>query len=108
MLFDYDLCRVSVQKLNECIYFWYIYVFYTKTHITGFSDNIAVVCISTAPFEDTKLPLPQHRKHQKTEKYQGSADLGELYLDPDVNRPVSVNLWQCTTVSSQCERLPYT
>ena len=39
---------------------WYVSVFPAKTHSTGYINHIVVVCISTAPFEDTKYPLPQH------------------------------------------------
>ena len=64
------------------------------------------MCISIEPFEDTKLSLPQHSDHLKTEQYQDSADRGEVDLDSDVNRMVSDKLRQSTNVPSQCERLP--
>ena len=85
MSFDYNFCRVFVQKLKECIFCWYIYVFSVKTRSAGYSDHIAVVCISTSPLIDTKFPLPQHSKHQKTEQNHGSVDNSELDLNQDLN-----------------------
>ena len=61
---------------------------------------------STSTFKDTKFLLPQHSEHWKMEQYQGSDDHGELDFNSDVNWPDSGKLWQSTTVSSQCERLP--
>ena len=60
---------------------------------------------STTAFADTKFPLPQHRYHWKTEKYWGSADCGEVYLDSNVNLLAAGKLRQSTTVPSQCEWL---
>ena len=62
---------------------------------------------STAIFTDTRLLLTQHRKHQKTEQYQRSADHADLDLDSDVNRPDSGKQQQLTTVPSQCGQFPY-
>ena len=58
MSFYYYFCRVLVQNLKLCIFCWYIYVFHTKTHSSGYSDHTAVLFISTGPFEDTQFPLP--------------------------------------------------
>ena len=63
---------------------------------------------STTTSADTKLPLPQHRKHWITENYQGSGDSGGVDIDSDANCMASVNLWQPNTVPSKCERFPWT
>ena len=43
--------------------FWYIYVLPAKTYSASCRDRIVVLFISTAPFEDTQFPLPQHKEH---------------------------------------------
>ena len=58
---------------------------------------------STTKFADTKLQLPQHSKHWKTEQYWGSDNCGKVDLDSDVNFLASVILQKPTTVPSQCE-----
>ena len=75
-------------------------------HSAGYSNHIAVMCISIAPFKDTKFPLPQHSEHLKMEQYRGLANCGELDLNSDVNLSATGKLWQSTTVSSQCEQFP--
>ena len=77
-----------------------------KKHSAGYINHIAVVCISTEPFEYTKLTLPQHSKHQKTDQYWGSVNRCELDLNSDVNRPDSDKLREYTIVSSQFVKLP--
>ena len=49
---------------------------------------------STATFKDNKFLLPKRSEQQKTEKYQGSADRGELDLNSDVNLLASGKLRQ--------------
>ena len=81
-----------MQKLKSFLLCWYISVFPAKTHSAGFIYHIAVVCISTATFKDTRLSLPQHNNDWKTDQYWGSADHGELDLNSEVNRPASGKL----------------
>ena len=85
MTFDYDFCCVSVQKLKYCKFFRYVYYYSVKTPSTGYRDYSVVVCLSIATFKDTKLPLSKIIKRQNTEKYQGSANRGELDINTDVN-----------------------
>ena len=49
--------------------------------------------------------LPISSEHQTAEKYQGSADRGELDIKSYINQPDSDKLRQSTTVFSQCEQL---
>ena len=60
---------------------------------------------STLTLEVTQFTLHKINKHQTVEKYQGSADSGELDLESDVNRLASKKLWKSTTISSQCKQL---
>ena len=78
----------------------------SKTHSTVYSDYSAVVCISAETFKDTKLPLPNPRKHQNTEQYKGLDDCGQIDLNSNVNQPVSGKLRKSTTISSQCDQFP--
>ena len=57
---------------------------------------------------ETKFMLSKPSNHLNMEHYWGSAYCGEVDLDSEVNRLASVNLWQYTTVPSQCERLHWT
>ena len=94
-------------RIRNNVYFVGIYLFsLPKTQIAGYSKHIAVVCISTVPFEDTKIQSPQHSEHRKTDQYQGLANCGEIDLDSDVNRPTLIKLRKSNTVPSQYERLP--
>ena len=96
------LCFSAESKI---MYILLVYIFLsTKTNSAHYIVYGVFVCISTATFKDTKLPLPKSRKHQKLEQYQGSTKCGDLDLNSDVNRPVSVKLRKSTTVSSQCEK----
>ena len=57
---------------------------------------------STPRLEVAHLPLHQSSKHLTSEKYQGSADRGNLDLKSEVNRPSSSKLQQWATIYSQC------
>ena len=46
--------------------------------------------------------------HWKREQYQGWYNFCERDVDSDLNPLASDNIWQYTTVPSQCERLPWT
>ena len=108
MKFDYDLCHVLVQNLKQCNYIWYISVFPEYSHIAGYRYHIAVVFISTSPFGDTQITLPHTWRPLKYGSLSRLDDRGEVDIDSDINYLASGNLRQSTTVTSQCERLPWT
>ena len=54
-----------------------------------------------------QIPHNPTQKALKDGAILGSSDIGELYLDSDVNHLASGKLRQFTTVPNQCERLPY-
>ena len=84
-------------------YFVGVYLFSLPvTHGAGYGNHGAVVSISTAAFEDTKFPLPQHIEHENMEQYPGSDNRGEINLNWDINQPDPGKLRQFITVSSQC------
>ena len=64
--------------------------------------------LSTRISAQTKSLYPKPSDQWKTEHYRGSDDSGEVDIDSDINFLASGNLWQHTTVTSQCERLTWT
>ena len=63
---------------------------------------------STTTSADTKFLLPKPIYHWKTEQYWGSVHHIEVDIESEVNCLYSGNIWQYTTVPSQCEQLPWT
>ena len=55
-----------------------------------------------------QVPVITQRNHLNVEHCRRLTGRCDLDLDSDINFLASSNLWQCTTVTSQCERLPWT
>ena len=64
--------------------------------------------LSTRTSAETKFLFPKPSNHWNMEHHRGSADCGEVDIDSDINHLDSGNVWQYTTVPSQCEWFPWT
>ena len=93
------------SQILNIIFLWYFqtfpfFVLVKKIHNIRFW--------STTTSAETKLLLPNNGDHWNMDHYWVSADRVEVDLESDLIHLASDNLWQYTTLPSQCERLTWT
>ena len=82
-IFEY-LCFLEVREIHK---------------LSSLTNNNK--CRSQGTVTQNKIPL-------KDWVLLGASNSGEVNIDSDINHLYSDNIWQCTTLPSQCEKFPQT
>ena len=103
IIFSFSLSRNFAFITNfEYVHLWYFNKYFSQQR----KKSITFDFQSSPTSEETKFLLPKLSNNWNTDHYRGLDDRDEGYLESDLNCLVVGNLWQYTTVTSQCELFP--